>query len=407
MSAYGLHDNRGARVRTVGALLSAGVLLFPSVFPDRFGPDWVERYALAPGVRLTVVDSPARSLGYRLTEATVGPGSLALLGGRLSRPRPLSSLAEVAGPALLAAVNGDFFDIHGHGVPLGPVIRDGRLLKGSAEPVKAVGTDSGGRLRQGRVQLTGELTLEVSTYPLNCLNCLAPGAGFTVYTPDWGPGPRPSRHGTPVRQLTVSEGRVVDARDGVDGRRIPPDGFVVVAAGPAAGSLAAYGPGAAASFAAAQKPRKRPWTLAIGYRGTLLRHGRVLAFRDTRRYLTREPRTALGWDDTGRRLWLLVVDGRSSRSTGLTIEQTARLLQLHGARNAVMLDGGGSAEMLARTAPRILRIVNVPSEGEERPVANGLALFTAPRRQPRRRGSGGPRAPIRGGPGGPGGPWSG
>ncbi|MFD6986753.1 phosphodiester glycosidase family protein, partial [Streptomyces sp. NPDC059956] len=85
-----------------------------------------------------------------------------------------------------------------------------------------------------------------------------------------------------------------------------------------------------------------------------------------------------GWDDSGRRLWLLVVDGRSLRSAGLTIAATARLLQSHGVRNAVMLDGGGSAEMLARTSPhQDLRIVNNPSEGEERPVPNGLAVLTS------------------------------
>ncbi|MFD3775788.1 phosphodiester glycosidase family protein [Streptomyces sp. NPDC058612] len=343
----------------------------------------MEQYTLAPGVRLTAVDSPARLLGYRLAEATVGPGSLALLGGPLSQPRPLSSLARDAGPALLAAVNGDFFDIHGHGVPLGPVIRDGELLKGSAGPAKAVGTDTTGRLCKGRVQLVGTLTVEGTAYQLSCLNCLSSAPGLTVYTPHWGPGPRPARHGSPARQLTVSAGRVVDARTGADDRRIPKDGFLVVATGAAVQATAAFGPGTAASFTAAQKPRRRPWALAIGYRGTLLRHGRIPAFRDTPRYRTREPRTALGWDDTGRRLWLLVVDGRSFYSAGLTIAQTARLLQSHGVRNAVMLDGGGSAEMLARTSPRTLRIVNVPSGGEERPVPNGLALFTSPRRQPR------------------------
>ncbi|WP_328299469.1 phosphodiester glycosidase family protein [Streptomyces sp. NBC_00435] len=384
MSAVGLRRNRRTSARVVGALFSVGVLLLPSAFPDRFGPDRVERYAMAAGARLTVVDSPARSVVYRLAEAAVGAGSLSLLGDGLSRRRPLSSMAREAGPDLVAAVNGDFFDIHGGGVPLGPVIRDGELLKGSADPVRAVGTDSRGRLRKGHVQLTGTLTAGGTAYPLSCLNCLSPESGLTVYTPDWGPGPRPARHGLPVRQFAVSAGRVVEARTGVDGRPVPAGGFLVVAAGESALATAAVGPGTAVSFTAGQKPRKRPWALAIGYRGTLLRHGRIPAFRNTPRYRIREPRTALGWDEAGRRLWLLVVDGRSSHSAGLTVAQTARLLQLHGVRNAVMLDGGGSAEMLARTSSRVLRIVNDPSGGEERPVPNGLALLSPPRRQRRR-----------------------
>ncbi|MFI5617941.1 phosphodiester glycosidase family protein [Streptomyces sp. NPDC051567] len=369
--------------RTVGTLFSAGVFLVPSVLPDRCGPEWRQRYALAPGVRLTVVESPFRSLSYRLTEAEVGPGSLALLGGRLSRTRPLSRLAGDAGPAVLAAVNGDFFDIGGSGVPLGPVIRDGEVVKASAEPVKAVGADVTGRLRKGRVELAGTVSVAGRPHPLACLNCLSVADGFTVYTPDWGEVARPGRRSGPVRQLTVSAGRVVDVRTGTDGRPVPGDGFLVVAAGRAAREVAAAGPGAAVSFTAGQKPRRRPWALAIGYRGTLLRHGEIPAFRDTPRYRVREPRTALGWDDTGRRLWLLVVDGRSSRSAGLTVAGTAWLLRSHGVRNAVMLDGGGSAEMLARTSPGALEIVSTPSGGEERPVPNGLALLTPKQRENR------------------------
>ncbi|MFD7098032.1 phosphodiester glycosidase family protein [Streptomyces xanthophaeus] len=401
MSSGSFGSTRRTGARAIGVLFAAGVLLLPSAFPDRFGPDRVERYAMAAGARLTVVDSPARPVAYRLVEAAVGRGSLSLLGDGLARRRPLSSMAREAGPDLVAAVNGDFFDIHGHGVPLGPVIRDGELLKGSADPLKAVGTDSRGRLRKGHVQLTGTLTVGGTPYPLSCLNCLTPRPGLTVYTPDWGPGPRPARHGLPVRQLTVSAGRVVDSRTGADDRPVPRDGFLVVAAGETARTTAAAGPGTPVSFTAGQKPRKRPWALAIGYRGTLLRHGRIPVFRDTPRYRIREPRTALGWDETGRRLWLLVVDGRSLHSAGLTIAQTARLLQIHGVRNAVMLDGGGSAEMLARTTSRVLRIVNDPSEGEERPVPHGLAFFSPPRRQRRRlprRGAGAPR---------PGAAWSG
>ncbi|MFE3555798.1 phosphodiester glycosidase family protein [Streptomyces sp. NPDC059193] len=324
------------------------------------------------------MESPTRWLSYRLAEAAVGPGSLVMLGGRLSLTRPLSSWAAGAGPGVLAAVNGDFFDIDGSGVPLGPVVRDGRLLKGSAEPVKAVGTDDRGRLRKGRVKLVGTVSVAGVTRPLGCLNCLDPEDGFAVYTPAWGTKARPAHRAGPLRSIRVSAGRVTGVRAGADGRPVPADGFLLVAVGSAAREAAGVGPGAAASFTAGQKPRKRPWALAMGYRGTLLRNGKIPVFRTTPRYWFREPRTALGWDDSGRRLWLLVVDGRSLRSAGLTIAATARLLQSHGVSNAVMLDGGGSAEMLARTSPRQgLRIVNNPSEGAERPVPNGLAVLTS------------------------------
>ncbi|GAA0669506.1 hypothetical protein GCM10010193_21870 [Kitasatospora atroaurantiaca] len=380
----------GRAGRRVGAALAGAVLLLPAAVPDLTGQARTEHYGLPAGARLTVADVPRQSLRYQLTEAALGPARLTSLGGRLSERESLSALADGAGPAALAAVNGDFFDIHGTGVPLGPVIRDGQVLKASAEPVRAVGTDRDGLLRRGLVRLAGAVSVGGTPYPLGCLNCRSLRPGLTVFTPDWGGAPRPVRARGPVRQLTVSGGRAVDVREGADGRPVPGDGFVLVAVGRAARALSAVPPGAPVAFRAGQDgDGGTPWDLAIGYRGTLLRKGRVPAFPRTHRYEIREPRTALAWDASGRRLWLLTVDGRSAGSAGLTIAETARLLQRLGARNAVMLDGGGSTEMLARTSPGTMAIVNAPSGGSERPVPNGLALVSpqsrfALRRRPSR-----------------------
>jgi len=363
--------------RRVGAALAGAVLVLPAAVPDLTGQARTEQFALLSGARLTLADVPRQSLRYQLTEATLGPARLTPLGGTLSERESLSVLAGGAGPAALAAVNGDFFDIRGSGVPLGPVIRDGQPLKASAEPVRAVGTDRAGQLRRGLVRLAGAVSVGGTPYPLGCLNCRSLRPGLTVFTPDWGGATRPVRARGPVRQLTVSAGRAVDVREGADGRPVPEDGFVLVAVGRAARALAGVSPGAPVAFRAGQDgDGGTPWDLAIGYRGTLLRKGRIPAFPHTHRYEIREPRTALAWDDSGRRLWLLTVDGRSARSAGLTVAETARLLQRLGARNAVMLDGGGSTEMLARTSPGTLTIVNVPSGGSERPVPNGLALLS-------------------------------
>ncbi len=372
---------RGGRAaRMVAAVLCGAVLVLPTAFPDRTEQASSERYTLASGVRLTVAEAPRQRLSYRLTEATTSRAELATLGGRLTAREPLSALAAAAGPGVLAAVNGDFFDIFGSGVPLGPVIRGGRLLKGSAEPVKAVGTDRAGRVRKGRVRLVGAVSAGGRPHRLDCLNCLALQQGLAVYTPDWGSAPRPVRARGPVRQLTVSAGRVVDVRDRADTRQVPEDGFVVVAVGPVAKALDTVPAGAPVSFTAGQESDlASPWGLAMGYRGTLLDGGRIPAFPHTHRYEIPEPRTALGWDGKGRRLWLLTVDGRSSRAAGLTVAGTARLMKRLGARNAVMLDGGGSTQMIARTDPGTLATVNSPSGHAERPVPNGLVLLT-PRR---------------------------
>ena len=86
------------------------------------------------------------------------------------------------------------------------------------------------------------------------------------------------------------------------------------------------------------------------------------------------PRTAIGIDrDTGQ-LLLLVVDGRQELSRGLTMKELAKLFQRLGAEDALNLDGGGSSIMVARQVDGSLAVLNSPSDGHPRPVANGLEV---------------------------------
>jgi len=83
----------------------------------------------------------------------------------------------------------------------------------------------------------------------------------------------------------------------------------------------------------------------------------------------RAPRTAVGIKADGTVL-LVVVDGRSADSYGMSLEELARFLQRLGAVDGVNLDGGGSSEMIVNG-----RIVNRPSDGRERFISMGLGLF--------------------------------
>ena len=67
---------------------------------------------------------------------------------------------------------------------------------------------------------------------------------------------------------------------------------------------------------------------------------------------------------------VLVVDGRNSASSGLTLEELAQYFLRLGARDAVNFDGGGSSVMVVNKS-----IVNKPSDGRERAVSIGAGLF--------------------------------
>ena len=83
----------------------------------------------------------------------------------------------------------------------------------------------------------------------------------------------------------------------------------------------------------------------------------------------RAPRTAIGLKPDGT-LLMLVIDGRSSASAGMTLAELAQYFVKLGAVSAVNYDGGGSSEMVING-----KIVNKPSDGRERLVSIGLGLF--------------------------------
>lgn len=73
------------------------------------------------------------------------------------------------------------------------------------------------------------------------------------------------------------------------------------------------------------------------------------------RAMTSNPRTAIGQISEGHYL-LVVSDGRTKESTGLSLRQLAELMQSLGAQVAYNLDGGGSSTMVFQG-----RVVNSPT----------------------------------------------
>ncbi|MBI2892628.1 MAG: phosphodiester glycosidase family protein [Deltaproteobacteria bacterium] len=92
----------------------------------------------------------------------------------------------------------------------------------------------------------------------------------------------------------------------------------------------------------------------------------------------RHPRTAGGLSEDGRTLILAVVDGRSDQSRGMTCGELGDLMVELGAWEATNLDGGGSSTMWVAGNG----VLNDPSDGSQRTVANHLAIIAAGREDP-------------------------
>lgn len=95
---------------------------------------------------------------------------------------------------------------------------------------------------------------------------------------------------------------------------------------------------------------------------------------------TRHPRSALGVNAAGDRLWLVTIDGRQTGySEGASLAETALIMQALGAATAINLDGGGSTALVYRDPVRGPRVLNRPIQGgipgTERPVATHIGVF--------------------------------
>jgi len=82
------------------------------------------------------------------------------------------------------------------------------------------------------------------------------------------------------------------------------------------------------------------------------------------------PRTAAGLTRDGKTLYFVVADGRRTGVPGMTLAQLASFMADRlNVCTAMNFDGGGSSAMWVRD-----RIVNRPSDGVERKVADHLAV---------------------------------
>jgi exopolysaccharide biosynthesis protein len=114
-----------------------------------------------------------------------------------------------------------------------------------------------------------------------------------------------------------------------------------------------------------------------GRPGTLLvENGRNLGATAQVAPTQRHPRTAAGVSHDGRELLLLVVDGRQPGwSIGATLPELAQMMLGAGAWHAINLDGGGSSALWHRDREATAgRVLNRPSDGRVRPVANHLGV---------------------------------
>ncbi len=122
-------------------------------------------------------------------------------------------------------------------------------------------------------------------------------------------------------------------------------------------------------------PADRTAQEMIGGGQIILRAGKAISFTGALGK-ARHPRTVVGVDKSGSRLTLFVVDGRQMKlSIGMTLTELSKEMLQLGCEDALNLDGGGSTTLVYReAATNKLKVMNSPSDGKERAVADVLGV---------------------------------
>lgn len=280
-------------------------------------------------------------------------------------------------PGVIAAVNGDFFsftDSFSNVVPYSAVVKDGAVWKATASTAKVVGVGTDGKMHAGQLYVTGKVTAGKASFPLSAINANK-YPGLTVFTSHWGPAAL-NRNSV---QVQVRAGKVVSTktvRAGV------PAGVTIFSA-PRGSSAAAYLAkvkiGTRMSWTNAQTTgHEYSYQQAIGRGSAVLRNSKVVANCAGWDGRSSRPRTAIGWADGGSTVVFLTVNAGTKAgmdSAGLTYSQAAEALKAAGATHGVLVDGGGSTTLEART-----RLTAAPARYDssfsyERPVPNGFQLI--------------------------------
>lgn len=368
-----------------------------------------------PGLTYETVDidtSLGQAVGYVLIADTDGPHeSVGLVHAPYvaDRDTPTDLAAE---NGAYAAINADMFDIDGldhSGYASesadGPEILNGKLLKGAVPLIdrygpaettggtgeEVIGVGDNGLGQVNAVKVVGTIKSKTLTTTIAGYNQFAiPQGGIDVFDSAWGSSSRAratcgtdtSRNAacltSGVTEVIVRDGRVVSVSDQAGSGQLPRGEVALVGREAGAAELAQLKVGEPVNvkWHAKQEDSQVPLRWAVGGIVTLA-NGQLVAGLGTNTTADLNPTTGAGISKDGKKFYLLVIDGRTSTSIGASRITAAQTLLQLGAYNGVGLDESGSSQIVMRSGLRsgTYNVLNTPSDGQQRPVPNGIGVF--------------------------------
>lgn len=296
----------------------------------------------------------------------------------------LSSIAKRNNATL--AINGDFFD-PSNGMIVNFMVRNGELIKSPIPRGAFVIT----RDRKPIISVFS-LSISIETHygiiPVNNLNVPRGGNEAVIFTDKFGKSTVISSNalaGIDIELLNFSQAlpssgvitaKIGNIYYGTTSSPIPNKGGILSLGGKALSYLPYLKPGDEVRITTKLNP---PIDVlqAIGGGAILLKDGNIAFGSTNEQPLPKEiterknPLTVVAIDNNNK-VYFLVIEGRSLQSSGMTYIEVANYLKDMGMKDALTLDGGGSSQIIING-----KIMNTPSDGRERAIANAIIVKTA------------------------------
>ena len=334
-----------------------------------------------------------------------------LMNDKIGERQVIGDMVKSQQPQALGAINGDFFifpDIRyakSIEVARGPMVRDGRVLRGTSQRQRVVGIDTNQQPFGGMLAVRGSVQPQLATaqsIPLVGVNWhTIVGGGANLYTTQWSSALRSDGNAYVPRPIGAVEwvlsrrGKLLSVRSATQNKGklgSPVKAGTRVLSFSDNSALATLGVPTGTKVKVSVKQNTNTGAklfTAVG-RGVPLVEGGVPGVLGCKAYdhsKAARPRTFVGWNSKG--YWRSFTvpgstfDGVGLRTGGFGLANAANIAKKLGMVNAYELDGGGSTTLWTRSnlgkwSRRDLYAVNTSVCACERPMTNGLAFLAGP-----------------------------
>lgn len=308
------------------------------------------------------------------------------------------------GWVVVAAVNGDFFQINSTYEALGLMVQDGDVIRAHQQyqdstPEQSdgvLGWDDENNFYVGYPQVSTTLTLQIkdengnytNKYPITSFNSEVADTGITLITKD-------KKTATDFTGSTVYigtyelnrlsnankpfvKGQITECSTNIAKEFVPMGKFYLASKDGSLDNISLDN-----AYVRCQYDIEGDWsnvTSAIRYYHILLMNGKHKYYQDYYNYkdsygLSDKSRCVIGVKEDGSTV-MMIADGRGKISgqyfDSMSYFQVAEMMRIAGCKDVYQMDGGGSATLIVRNDRGYFEVINRPSDGSERSIGNAI-----------------------------------